>query len=231
MNNSIKNWIEEERPREKLMLNGASSLTSAELLAILIQSGTRQKSALDIARELLGKSSGKLGLLAESDLRKLTSIPGIGKAKAVTLLASFELGRRLFAEIPDENRPITDCSQAAALMVPLLGNLKHEECWVVYLNRANKYIGRERISHGGQSSTIIDVKIIVKKAVEQLATGIILFHNHPSGNPMPGKQDIEQTLALKRAAATLDICLVDHIIVAGKKYFSFSNENVNFGKK
>lgn len=230
MKQSIKNWIEEERPREKLMLNGACSLTSAELLAILIQSGTKEKSALDVSRELLSSSNGNLVTLSECSMKQMTAQEGIGPAKAVMLFAAFELGRRISSEIPAEKPQIRNCADAAAIMLPLLGSLKHEECWVVYLNRANRFVGKERISYGGESATIMDSKIIVKKAVEKLASGIILYHNHPSGNPRPGKKDIEQTEALYRAASTLDICLIDHIIIGGKKYFSFSDENINFGK-
>ena len=212
------------------MHSGAAALSSAELLAILIQSGTKEKSALDVARGLLGTAAGHLGRLAGYSLKDLMSNDGIGPARGVVLMAAFELGRRLAAETPEDNPQVRGSADAAALMWSRLGSLDHEECWVAYLNRANCLIGRERISSGGLSATVIDVKIIIKKAVEKLASGIILFHNHPSGNPRPSGRDMEQTDALRRAAATLDITLFDHIIIAGKKYFSFSEEFVNLVK-
>ena len=227
MRQSIKNWIEEDRPREKLMHCGASALSPTELLAILIQSGTKEKSALDVARGLLGTASGRLGRLARHSLKDLTANDGIGPARAVALMAAFEIGRRMAAEAPEDEVQVRGTRDAASLMSSRLGSLDHEECWVVYLNRANGFMGREKISSGGVSATVMDVKIIVKKAVERLASGIILYHNHPSGNPRPGQADIEQTDSLRRAAATLDIKLVDHIIIAGKKYFSFSEEFPN----
>ncbi len=223
MKQSIKNWIEEDRPREKMMLQGAGNLTSTELLAILIQGGTKEKSAMDLARDLLQASNGKLGELARLSFKDFTSIKGIGRARAAQLSAAFELSRRIESETPEENPRICSSSQAAAIMVPLLKDLPHEECWVMFLNRANRCIGKEKLSSGGTSSTVIDIKMVLKKAVENLSGGIILFHNHPSGTPRPGKRDIEQTEALRKAAALLDISLFDHIIIGRKKYFSFSD--------
>lgn len=228
---SIKNWVEEDRPREKMMLSGSASLTSTELLAILIQSGTRNKSALDLARELLSESGGRLDRLSGKSVKQLKAVPGIGDAKAITLLAAFELGRRLSAEMPEESTQIRESLDIARMMSPALKQMQHEECWIIYLNRDNRYLGKERISSGGQSATVIDVKIIVRNAVERLASGLVLVHNHPSGNPHPGQQDRKQTELLRKAAAMFDIQLLDHIIIAGNKYFSFSDEMVNLVKK
>lgn len=222
---SIKTWVEEERPREKLMLKGPSYLTNAELLAILLQSGTREMSAVDLAREMLASCEGLLSRLASRSTQQMTMTEGIGPAKAVTIQAAFELGRRLAAEIPADEFTLRSPETVARMMTPLLGELQHEECWVLYLNRAGKYTGKEKVSQGGLSSTVFDIKIIVKKAVEHLASGIILVHNHPSGNPRPGEQDRIQTDALKKAAAVFDITLLDHIIIGKKKYYSFSDEN------
>ena len=222
---SIKTWDEEERPREKLMQLGAASLTNTELLAILLRSGTQRHSAIDLARELLAAGEGSLNGLSNLGPARLTELEGVGPAKATTILATFELARRIAAELPEDDLPIRTPETVFRMMAPRLRDLPHEECWLLYLNRGHRLIGKERISSGGLSSTVIDLKIIVKKAVERLASGLILVHNHPSGNPLPGGQDRAQTEALKRAAAVFDIALIDHVIIGRKKYFSFSNEN------
>ncbi len=222
---SIKTWDEQERPREKMMQQGASSLTITELLAILLRSGSQKQSAVDLARELLSATGNSLGALSRETLPRLTALCGVGPAKAASVVAAFELGRRLSAEMPDDDLTIRTSETVFRMMGPLLRDLPHEECWILYLNRSRKLIGKERISAGGTGSTVIDIKIIVKKAVERLASGLILVHNHPSGNPLPGEHDRTQTEALKRAAAVFDIVMVDHVIIARKKYFSFSDEN------
>ena len=224
-NHSIKTWNEEERPREKLMLQGAAALSDTELLAILLGSGTPRQTAVDLARDLLAASEGRLDALARQTARQLTGTPGIGLAKATSILATFELARRLAAEIPEDELTIRTSETVARMMAPHLRDLPHEECWVLYLNRGRKLIGKEKVSVGGMGSTIMDIKIIVKKAVDRLASGIILIHNHPSGNPHPGEQDRKQTEAIRQAAAVFDIELVDHVIIGKKKYFSFSDEN------
>ena len=221
---SIKTWDEEERPREKLMQQGAASLTNTELLAILLRSGSPEKSAIDLARDVMALSSGRLGVLAREGASGLKTIHGIGTAKATTILACFELARRLAAEIPEDELTIRTSETVARMMGPHLRDSPHEECWVLFLNRAGRLTGKEKISSGGLSSTVFDIKIIVKKAVERLSSGIILVHNHPSGNPQPGEQDRTQTDALRRAAAVFDIALIDHVIIGKKKYFSFSDE-------
>ena len=222
---SIKTWNEEERPREKLMQQGAAALTNAELLAILIGSGTRKQTAVDLARELIAGCEGRLDTLSRQSAAALMAFEGVGQAKAATVQATFELARRLAAELPEDELTIRTADTVARMMTPRLKDLQHEECWVIYLNRGYKFIGKEKVSVGGLGSTIIDIKIIVKKAVERLASGLILVHNHPSGNPLPGEQDRRQTEALRQAAAVFDITLVDHVIITKKKYFSFSDEN------
>lgn len=222
---SIKTWNEEERPREKLMHQGAAALTNAELLAILIGSGTRSLTAVDLARELIAGCDGRLDALSRQGASRLMAVEGVGPAKATTILATFELARRLAAEIPQDELTIRTSETVARMMAPFLRDLPHEECWVLYLNRGSRLIGKEKVSSGGTGSTVIDIKIIVKKAVEHLASGLILVHNHPSGNPRPGEQDRLQTDALRKAAAVFDIALVDHVIIGKKKYFSFSDEN------
>ena len=222
---SIKTWDEEERPREKLMQQGAATLTNTELLAILLRSGTPEKSAIDLARDVMDRCGGRLGVLACEGAAGLKGVHGIGPAKATAILACFELARRLASEIPDDDLTIRTSETVARMMGPRLRDLPHEECWVLFLNRSNRLIGKEKVSSGGLSSTVFDIKIIVKKAVDRLASGIILVHNHPSGNPLPGEQDRTQTDALRRAAAVFDITLIDHIVIGKKKYFSFSDEN------
>ena len=218
---SIKTWDEEERPREKLMEQGPSSLTNTELLAILLRSGTSRRSAIDLARSVLAACQGSLTTLAQAGPGPLTRIEGVGPAKATAILAAFELSRRLAAELPDDDLTIRTPETVVRMLAPRLRDLPHEECWVVYLNRQGKLIGKEKVSSGGMSATIIDIKIIVKKAVERLASALILVHNHPSGNPQPGGQDRTQTEALRKAAAVFDIALTDHVIIGRKKYFSF----------
>jgi len=221
---SIKDWREEERPREKMLERGVSALTDAELLAILLRTGSREKSALDLARELLDSAENSLKNLSNYSTDSLTGLKGVGKTKAVTLIAAFEAGRRSLMPAAEEGALISDAKCALEVMAPILSNLDHEECWAIFLNRANRVISKERLSSGGVSSTTLDVKMIVKRAVEKLAGGIILMHNHPSGNAAPGKRDIQETQTLKKAAQLLDIALLDHIIVAGNRYYSFSEE-------
>ena len=225
MKTSIKLWDEDERPREKLISKGCSSLSNAELLAIVLRSGTPEKTALDMAREVLKLSSGKLKRLSEFSVEQYKSISGIGDAKAVSLMAIFELTRRMNSETEDNQPIIRESSTVMQIMGPILQNLPHEECWAIYLNRGNRLLSKERISIGGVDHTSIDIRIIVKKAVEKLASSVILVHNHPSGNRFPGEADRNQTVALKNALNVFDIALLDHIIVAGNKYFSFSDEN------
>ncbi len=224
MNKNIKEWREEDRPREKMLSKGCASLTAAELIAILIRSGSIEKSAVDTAREVLGLAGDRLGNLARMNPEQLQKVSGIGQAKALSIMAAAELGRRIAAEPAEPMPAIKDSKVIAAMMIPLLGGLQHEECWVLYLNRANRLTGKECISKGGISATVMDIKMIVRRAVDRLASGIILVHNHPSGNCLPGRNDIEETAALREAAAYFDISLVDHLIIAGNKYYSFSDE-------
>lgn len=222
----IKEWKEEERPREKMILKGAAALTQAELLAILIKNGVRGKStAFDIAIELLETGGGTLAGVAKLSYEKLLTINGIGPAKAVEILAVVEAAKRITSDtsVP---RNIYSSKEVFALMKPLLKDLDHEECWAIYLNLANGIISKDRVSLGGIKATIFDVKIIIKKAVDKLASGIILVHNHPSGNRYPSEQDKLQTATLREAAHLLDIAIVDHIIIARGNYFSFRDEGL-----
>ena len=222
---SIKDWRQEDRPREKMLERGASALTDAELLAILLRTGTGDKSAVDIARELLAAAGDSMRNLAAYSPDRILSIQGIGPSKAVTLLAAFEAGRRSMSSDRDCDRVIANVRDVVEYMNPVLAHLDHEECWVIFLNRKNRIICRERLSVGGVSATVIDVKMVVRRAVEKLASAIILVHNHPGGSPKPGRSDISNTEALRKAVSTLDIKLLDHVILAGRRYYSFGEAN------
>lgn len=222
----IKEWKEDERPREKMASIGAENLSDAELAAIIIRSGNSEESALDLARKLLSMHDNCLRVLMSASAESLMSVKGIGKTKAITLLAAAEIGKRVNSARGKDLPEIHSSQSAANVISPVLRDLQHEECWVLYLNRANKLISRNRLSKGGLSATVVDVKFIVKGALEKLASAIILAHNHPSGNARPGESDKTQTKLLKDAAALFDITLLDHIIIAGDKYFSFADDGI-----
>jgi len=222
----ISQWKECERPREKMFLEGAAALSDSELLAILLRSGDTHCSAVDLSRSLLGKAGNSLKRLASLSAGELMSVSGVGEAKAAAILAAAEIAVRISAEPAEENPCIRSSAAAAGILSPLLKNLSHEECWVIYLNRDGRLLAKEKVSSGGLSSTVFDTRIIVKKALEKLASSIILAHNHPSGNPYPGAADKRNTEALRDAALLFDIVLADHIIVAGEKYYSFADESV-----
>ncbi len=223
---SIKEWSKDERPREKLMEKGAESLSDAELIAILVACGTKEESALDISRNILLKCENNLRELSRMNFEKLREIKGLGPSKTITLLSVFELFKRFMITPGKELARIHSSEYAAKVISPILRDLGHEECWVLYLNRANKLICKERLSVGGVSSTVVDVKIIIRNALEKLASSLILVHNHPSGNASPGENDKIQTKILKDAASLFDIALLDHLIIAGDGYFSFADDGM-----
>ncbi len=226
MSLKITDWAVEDRPRERLWNKGPSSLSDAELLAILIGSGTKNASAVDIARELLalaGNNLSDLGKLTIADIRKLK---GVGDAKAVTIVAALELGRRRKLAEANENPQVRSSADVFNIFHPLLEDLPHEEFWILFLNRANKVINRMKISQGGVSGTVTDVRIVLKNAVEYLASGIVICHNHPSGNNTPSEADIKITRKIKEAGELMDIQLLDHIIICGKDYYSFADSGM-----
>lgn len=223
---SIKQWPEEERPREKLRAKGPNALSDAELIAIILGSGTKDETAVDIARNLISSNENSLRELSKLPIERLIERKGIGPSKAIAITAIFEIAKR-FASIEIKSlTQIQSSAYAAKIISPILRDLSHEECWVMYLNRANKLISKERLSIGGVSATVVDVKIVLKNALEKLASSIILIHNHPSGNPKPGENDKVQTKLLKDAAALFDISLLDHLIIAGDEYFSFADDGI-----
>lgn len=222
-NRSIKNWAIEDRPREKMVQKGSSALTNAELLAILIRNGTPQKSAIDLAKEVMESVQQDLNLLGRRNLKEFQKIKGIGTAKAITLMAALELGRRRQLEEGLVRKKIVTSQNAAAVFIPLLRDHSHETFCVLYLNHAAKLLTYEFISNGGLTSTIVDIKVIFKHALQHLASFIMVGHNHPSGNKTPSQSDKNITQKIKQAATVLDIRLLDHIIVANNDYFSFAD--------
>jgi DNA repair protein RadC len=221
---NIKDWNPEDRPREKLLLKGTSALSDAELIAILIGSGTANLSAVDVSKKILLHGKNNLNELAKLSVKELMKVKGIGEAKAITIVAALELGRRR-KEVDIEEKPkITTSKDAFDLIKGDLMDLPHEEFWVLLLNRANRVIKKKRVSEGGVSGTVADPKIIFKMALEELACGIVMAHNHPSSNLTPSQSDRDLTKKMKEAGKFLDVQLFDHIIVAGNKYFSFADE-------
>ncbi len=222
----IKSWPEDEKPREKLLHKGPGSLTDAELLAILIGSGGAQRSALDLARDVLalaGRNLYELGRLPVTDFQK---IKGIGAARAITIGAALELGRRRQINEGLQRPSIRTSRDAADIVRPLLADLNHEVFCVLYLNQSNKVLRHELVSSGGLTGTVADIRIILKNALLHQANGLILAHNHPSGNPGPSQADKELTRRIKEAATLMDIRLLDHLIVAQTTCFSMQDEGL-----
>jgi|YNPMSStandDraft_2_1061718.scaffolds.fasta_scaffold00184_10 DNA repair protein RadC len=220
---SIKHWTVEERPRERSLVKGISSLSDAELLAILMGSGTKELSAVDLARVILREKS--LEQLAKSSIKELCELPGIGIAKATTILAAFELSKRKNESYI--KKQIFDCVETAGQYLKnKLQDLDHEQFWVVYLNNNNEWIHEAMIGKGGITSSTVDPRLIFKIALEHAATGIIIAHNHPSGKLEPSQMDKEVTQKIKKSGNLLDIKLLDHIIVSKWGYFSFANNSL-----
>jgi len=221
---TIKSWDVSDRPREKLLLKGKRALSDAELIAILIGSGNRNESAVELAKRILAKSENNLGVLEQMSILELEKFKGIGEAKAISILTGLELGRRLSLSDTLKLNKITSSRDVFDLMQPLLGSLKYEEFWVLFMNNSNKVLHKLLLSKGGLTGTVVDVRLIFKKALECLATGIILCHNHPSGNLVASRADKEITLKIKNGAVSLDIKVLDHLIITEKAYFSFADE-------
>jgi DNA repair protein RadC len=224
--NSIKNWAEDERPREKMLQKGPATLTDAELLAILISSGTREKSALDLAREILAQAHNHLHELGRLGIMELKKTKGIGEARAITIAAALELGRRRQLAEGLQRATISSSKEAAEIATPLLQDLNHEAFCVMYLNQASRLIRHEIISSGGLTGTIADIRLILKNALLQNANRVIVAHNHPSGNLQPSGADKELTRKLKEAAELMDIKLIDHLIISAAGYLSFSDQGL-----
>lgn len=222
----ILSWAEEDRPREKLLLKGRTSLSDAELMGILIGSGTRSLSAVDVCKIILQDTGQDLNQLAKLSVRDLQKFKGIGEAKAITIVAALELGRRRKETISTKRITITCSQDAYDAIKPELWDLPHEEFWLLMLNRANQVIRKERCSAGGMAGTVTDPKIIFKAALEHRASSLILVHNHPSGNTKPSEADLKITKKLKEAGALLDIPVLDHLIFTDGGYYSFADEGI-----
>jgi DNA repair protein RadC len=223
---TIKQWSEEDRPREKLKKQGRQSLSDAELLAILIGSGTPNEDALTIAQKLLLSVDSDLSKLSKQSISELMKHYGIGEAKALIISACMELGQRRKDMVKPEKLKIQSSLNIHNLMSEHFADLAHEEFWVIFLNRGNFVIDKKCMSKGGISGTVVDIRIILKQAIESLASSIILCHNHPSGNLKPSNEDILLTRKCKDAALLLDIKLLDHLIFNENKYFSFCDEGM-----
>lgn len=222
----IKSWSPEDRPREKLILKGKSALSDAELLAILLGSGTKTMSAVDLGKKVLGNAGNNLHQLARLTIKDLVKLKGVGEAKAITIVAALELGRRRKELEPEEKPKIGGSIDAYELLKSDLLDIPHEEFWVILLNRANRVVKKYQISQGGVAGTVADPKIIFKVALEELASGIILAHNHPSGNLTASQADVDLTKKLAAGGRLLEIQVLDHLIIAGQKYFSFADEGL-----
>ncbi len=223
---SIKNWNQDDQPREKLLYKGKSTLSDAELVAILIGSGNKNESAVALCKRILASVDHNLSKLGKLSVKQLMEFKGIGEAKAITITAAMELGRRRRGAEALEKKKITSSNSVFELMQPIIGELEHEEFWIIYLNNSNKVIHKHLLSKGGITGTLVDVRLVLKNALEVGATGLILVHNHPSGTLIPSEADKQVTQKLKIAAQSLDIKVLDHLIITEKAYFSFADKSL-----
>ncbi|MFP4557524.1 MAG: RadC family protein [Bacteroidales bacterium] len=223
---TIKEWAKDDRPREKMMAKGISALSDAELMAILIGSGTKSETAVNVSQRILGSAKNNLNELGKFALKDFTKIKGIGTAKGITIMAALELGRRRKISDAISKKQISSSADVIDIFQPLLSDINHEEFWVLLLNRANRVIEKVRVSEGGLTATVVDVRKIMRTALDYQALGIILCHNHPSGNHNPSDDDIKITQKIKQAASTLDINLLDHVIITNSQCFSMADSSM-----
>ncbi len=223
---SIKQWAAGDRPREKLLAQGVRSLTDAELVAILLGSGTRELSAVDLAKQILAAAGNDLNRLSRMDFHDLRKFRGVGEAKALAIVAAMELGRRRRLEEVQARKKISTSRDVFDFFHPFIGDLSHEEFWVLHLSRSNRILAWKKISQGGITGTVTDVRLILKDALENTASALIICHNHPSGNLQPSEADREITRKVARAAEVMDIRLLDHLIIGEGGYFSFADEGM-----
>lgn len=223
---TIKSWAEEDRPREKLLSLGRRSLTDAELIAILIGSGNRQETAVELSKRILHSLDSDLDKLGRLSVNELSKFKGIGEAKAISIISALELGRRRREGEVSKVNQISCSKDICNLMSRYFSDLNHEEFWIVLLNRANNVLSQHLISKGGQAGTIADPKIIFQAALENHAASVILCHNHPSGNLKPSQADLNLTRKLRDAGQLLDIAVLDHVIFTNSSYFSFADEGM-----
>ena len=223
---SIKYWSDDDKPREKLVNKGKSVLSDAELIAILIGSGSRNESAVELSKRILASANNNLNELGKLSIKQLMQFKGIGEAKAVTIAAALEIGRRRRGEEAMKITKIASSASVFELLQPIMGELEHEEFWIVYLNNANNVVQTAQLSKGGITGTLVDVRLVMRQALELGAVALILAHNHPSGTLKPSSADRQITQKLKTAAEALDIKVLDHLIITQKEYFSFADEGI-----
>lgn len=223
---TIKALAEEDRPREKLLLKGKSVLSEAELIAILIGSGNKDQTAVELSQHILNQCGNDLNSLAKLSVNELKKFKGIGEAKAISIVSALEIGRRRKEREPDKKFKIQSSKDACELIKGDLMDLQHEEFWLILLKRNNEVIKKELVSRGGVSGTLVDAKIVFKRALEETSSSIILAHNHPSGNLKPSQQDINLTKKLKEAGKALDISVLDHLIITDRSFFSFADNDM-----
>lgn len=223
---SIKHWSDDDKPREKLLNKGRSALSDAELIAILIGSGSRSESAVELSKRILASVDNNLNELGKLSTKQLMTFKGIGEAKAVTIAAALEIGRRRRGEESLKVDKISSSKDAFEILQPIMGELEHEEFWILYLNNSNKVLQKSQLSKGGITGTLVDVRIIMKQTLELGAVGLILAHNHPSGTLKPSSADKQITQKIKTAAESLDIKVLDHLIITQKDYFSFADNQL-----
>ncbi|MDR1865367.1 MAG: DNA repair protein RadC [Bacteroidales bacterium] len=222
---TIKEWSEDDRPREKLLKRGVSALSNAELLAVIIGSGSQEENAVDLAKRVLAQSGNNLTELGKATIGDLKKNKGIGEAKAIGIMAAIELGRRRNSSGIIEKQQIKCSEDIFRLFHPIVSDLPHEEFWLLFLNASNRVIDMQRISSGGLAAVSVDVRLVMKQAIERLAAALALCHNHPSGNLRPSRHDQQLTDKIKKGGELLEIRLLDHIIIADNKYYSFADEN------
>ena len=223
---SIKSWSQDDQPREKLRDKGKTVFSDAELLAILIGSGNREESAVDLCKRILASVDNNLNALGKLTIKQLMSFKGIGEAKAISIVGAMEIGRRRRLEDAISLDKITSSKTVFEIMQPIVGELSHEEFWILYLNNSNKIIKKNQLSKGGITGTLVDVRLVLKTALEYGATSLILCHNHPSGALKPSQADKDITQKLKKGAQSLDIKVLDHLIITEQSYFSFADEDL-----
>ena len=223
---SIKNWSEDDQPREKLLYKGKNALSDAELVAILIGSGSRNESAVELCKRILQQNNNQLHQLQKQSIQQLMQFKGIGEAKAITIVAALELAKRLQLSETKELTKIGSSEDVCKLMQPIIGDLPHEEFWVLLLNNSNKVIYKLQLSKGGLTQTVVDIRMLFKTALEHLATALILVHNHPSGQLVASGADKDITQKIKLAGNSLDIKLLDHLIITQTGYFSFADDDI-----
>jgi DNA repair protein RadC len=222
---SIKHWNEKDRPRERMLLHGKNVLSDSELLAIILGSGNKEDSAVSLSKKILINVDHDLTKLSKLSISELTQFKGIGKAKAISIAAALELGKRRKTTIQNRTK-ILSSNSVFELMYPKIGDLPHEEFWVIYVNNSNKVLQTKQISKGGITGTLVDVRLVLKTALELGAVAILLAHNHPSGSLIPSEPDKKITMKLKQAGESMDIRVLDHIIITEKTYFSFADEQL-----